>query len=125
MPKQPSLALLGTDKLRVTNFQMQINKEPATTALAHTLTELKTHAYAAEHVTPAEQANMEGNHPAVLRETTTYSARPLAGVWATAPYLHNNSVPTLAHLLKLEKRPAAFTLTKGDYDTVNVGLPFK
>ncbi|WP_376776667.1 c-type cytochrome [Rhizobium laguerreae] len=24
-----------------------------------------------------------------------YKARPLDGIWATAPYLHNGSVPTL------------------------------
>ena len=29
-----------------------------------------------------------------------YRARPLDGIWATAPYLHNGSVPTLADLLK-------------------------
>ncbi len=28
-----------------------------------------------------------------------YKARPLTGIWATAPYLHNGSVPTLYHLL--------------------------
>ncbi len=29
-----------------------------------------------------------------------YKGRPLNGIWATAPYLHNGSVPTLAQLLK-------------------------
>jgi hypothetical protein len=29
-----------------------------------------------------------------------YKARPLSGIWASAPYLHNGSVPTLAELLK-------------------------
>jgi hypothetical protein len=32
--------------------------------------------------------------------TVGYKARPLNGVWATAPYLHNGSVPSLAELLK-------------------------
>src|SRR5262249_17411833 len=29
-----------------------------------------------------------------------YKARPLDGIWATAPYLHNGSVPNLTELLK-------------------------
>ncbi len=34
-----------------------------------------------------------------------YIAPPLDGVWATAPYLHNGSVPDLAALLDSEQRP--------------------
>src|SRR5205807_2120961 len=38
-----------------------------------------------------------------------YTARPLNGVWATAPYLHNGSVPNLyALLLPPDQRPADF-----------------
>jgi mono/diheme cytochrome c family protein len=54
-----------------------------------------------------------------------YQAPPLDGVWATAPYLHNGSVPTLAHVLNSKARPAIFTRSyrteKEDYDAVNVG----
>ncbi len=35
-----------------------------------------------------------------------YQAPPLDGIWATAPYLHNGSVPTLAALLNSSDRPA-------------------
>jgi hypothetical protein len=46
----------------------------------------------------------------------------LQGIWATAPYLHNGSVPTLADLLKpATERPAAFQVGPA-YDPVNVGL---
>lgn len=37
-----------------------------------------------------------------------YQAPPLDGIWASAPYLHNGSVPTLAALLKSSDRPARF-----------------
>jgi mono/diheme cytochrome c family protein len=37
-----------------------------------------------------------------------YVAQDLSGLWATAPYLHNGSVPTLWHLLHSEERPARF-----------------
>jgi hypothetical protein len=52
----------------------------------------------------------------------SYESRVLHGIWATAPYLHNGSVPTLAELLK----PAAERVKKFKigpaYDVVNVGL---
>ena len=34
-----------------------------------------------------------------------YVAPPLDGIWATAPYLHNGSVPTVADLLNSYDRP--------------------
>lgn len=39
------------------------------------------------------------------RPSMGYIAPPLDGVWATAPYLHNGSVPTLEALLDSRKRP--------------------
>ena len=36
-----------------------------------------------------------------------YQAPPLDGIWATAPYLHNGSVPTLHALLDSSSRPGA------------------
>lgn len=56
------------------------------------------------------------------RATKKYAARPLAGVWATSPYLHNNSVPTLAALLqKPQDRPKEFYIGSLNYDVINVG----
>lgn len=43
------------------------------------------------------------------RETNGYQAPPLDGVWATAPYLHNGSVPTIYSLLNSKARPKVFT----------------
>jgi len=54
-----------------------------------------------------------------------YQAPPLDGIWATAPYLHNGSIPTLEHLLNSKTRPSVFTRTfrtnEADYDRVKVG----
>src|SRR4051812_16534474 len=51
-----------------------------------------------------------------------YKARPLDGVWATAPYLHNGSVPTLYDLLLDPKdRPTSFNTGTRDYDPVKLG----
>ena len=61
----------------------------------------------------------------------SYKARPLNGVWATAPYLHNGSVPNLYSLLlpKKEKtdvdgkyRPDEFCVGSREFDPVNVGF---
>ena len=38
-----------------------------------------------------------------------YVAPPLDGIWASAPYLHNGSVPTVYELLKSDVRPARWT----------------
>jgi hypothetical protein len=61
-----------------------------------------------------------------------YKARPLNGVWATAPYLHNGSVPTLYDLLLPKKtdkdpadgeyRPDVFKVGTREYDPEKVGL---
>ncbi len=52
-----------------------------------------------------------------------YVAPPLDGVWATAPYLHNGSVPTLDDLLDSPKRPAFWSRSgrSDDYDYEKVG----
>lgn len=52
-----------------------------------------------------------------------YRARPLNGIWATAPYLHNGSVPSLYWLLKPQhERPTSFCMGRRDYDPVTVGF---
>jgi hypothetical protein len=52
-----------------------------------------------------------------------YKARPLDGIWATAPYLHNGSVPTLADLLETPaQRPVRFAVRAHSFDAARVGL---
>lgn len=53
----------------------------------------------------------------------SYKGRPLNGIWATAPYLHNGSVPNLWQLLQEpEKRVKQFHVGSREIDPVNVGL---
>ena len=52
-----------------------------------------------------------------------YKARPLNGIWATAPYLHNGSVPSLAELLKpAAARKPQFHVGGAEFDPANVGF---
>jgi hypothetical protein len=54
-----------------------------------------------------------------------YVAPPLDGIWATAPFLHNGSVPTLATLLESTKRPTYWTRSYRDDDLDYVELGFR
>ena len=52
-----------------------------------------------------------------------YQAPPLDGIWASAPYFHNGSVPTLWHVLNSEERPQIWRRPDNDgYDQERVGL---
>ena len=60
-----------------------------------------------------------------VKPTSGYQAPPLDGIWATAPYLHNGSLPTLYDVLNSKHRPQRFTRSFGthleDYDEVHIG----
>lgn len=74
---------------------------------------------------PERRAEWSGgrdrNDPAV-RDDLIYKARPLDGIWAVAPYLHNGSVPSLYLMLSpRSERPATFYTGTKRYDPVKVG----
>lgn len=70
----------------------------------------------------ADAANQTlfGNFQAVT--TDGYSAPPLSGIWTSAPYLHNGSVPTLWHLMRPETRPGTFMVGGHALDLDLVGI---
>ncbi|MCA9603282.1 MAG: hypothetical protein KC417_14715, partial [Myxococcales bacterium] len=56
-----------------------------------------------------------------------YVAPPLDGVWATAPFLHNGSVPTLEAVLNSKLRPTHWmrrNLDSRDFDEDALGWPY-
>jgi len=56
----------------------------------------------------------------------SYKARALNGIWATAPYLHNGSVPTLYDLLLPQSsRPEVFRVGSREFDNKKVGFMSK
>jgi len=69
-----------------------------------------------------------GEESPVDEELIGYQAPPLDGVWATAPYLHNGSIPTLDTLLDSSTRPRRFYRPPStdfeNYDTANVGWKY-
>ena len=71
---------------------------------------------------PAERKRIQGYMPNELRGELAYKVRPLNGIWATPPYLHNGSVPTIDALLGDPKeRPPIFYLGSREYDPVKLG----
>lgn len=62
----------------------------------------------------------------------SYKGRSLNGIWATAPYLHNGSIPTLYDLLLPERRegdpdgdeyrPSTFVTGSREFDPTKVGF---
>lgn len=52
-----------------------------------------------------------------------YKARPLNGIWATAPYLHNGSVSSLYEmLLPADERKKSFYVGNNKFDSEHVGF---
>jgi mono/diheme cytochrome c family protein len=67
-----------------------------------------------------------GDHAATLVPYSGYIAPPLDGIWATAPYLHNGSVPNLEAVLNSKLRPAYWqrNFDTPQYDYENPGWPY-
>jgi hypothetical protein len=65
---------------------------------------------------------MERGTETTIEALLAYKARPLNGIWATAPYLHNGSVPNLEELLlPAERRSEKFVLGRWIFDPAKVG----
>jgi mono/diheme cytochrome c family protein len=62
-----------------------------------------------------------GRH-GVNAEPAGYVAPPLDGIWATAPYLHNGSIPTLWHLFHADQRPTVWNRIDDSLDQARQGL---
>lgn len=74
------------------------------------------------------RASEQGLGPASMQAFPLdgYVAPPLDGIWATAPYLHNGSIPNLATLLDRSSRPVHWRrdFNSSTYDLTQVGWPY-
>jgi len=96
--------------------------EPFAASLGAAVQEVNDYWYKI-HNTPSRVQNiMNGHRLNCLRAPFAYKARPLNGIWATAPFLHNGSVPSIYALLSpVSERPKEFYLGSLDYDTKKMG----
>jgi mono/diheme cytochrome c family protein len=69
----------------------------------------------------------QGDHPARLVPFNGFIAPPLDGVWITAPYLHNGSVPDIESLLNSAQRPRYWSrdFRKPAYDLGKLGWKYQ
>jgi hypothetical protein len=124
---------IGTDAAQAADMKkrtVRLNRSVAlgTNAFAGALGALvdkvTTHWYDSQvpPVSASVQNAMNGGRPNNLRAALEYKARPLNGIWATPPYLHNGSVPNLYALLSpVPERPPQVFLGDREYDPVHVG----
>ena len=125
---------IGTDRNQAENFHypLTLNGKQASFAeeTGKVLDQIKSAYYKSYNIAPDEQKKWEGNRTPIIwrdglataQNQKAYAARPLAGVWATAPYLHNGSVPTMYALLQpVSERPTEFYVGNREYDPKNMG----
>lgn len=108
----------GCEALQVTDNE----KASFAFALGAVVQETVDYWYRANNIPAAEQEDLNVYLPNCLQAPRSYKARPLNGIWATAPYLHNGSVPSLYALLSpVSERPSKFHTGNLEFDPVKVG----
>jgi hypothetical protein len=143
-----ALAEVGTDPLTAIGFERPVMLKDGTVtpfalAASTIIKNVKATAYVEANLTPADIAKLEQRQirfgpewDPVFRPTLldsedwpdskgkkVYRSKTLVGIWATPPFLHNGSVPTLWDLLHYSKdRPVTFTTGQREYDPVKLGL---
>ena len=114
---EAELSVIGTDPLRATNFAVPVGTVPNDRAIADLIGRIKLRAFDEKGLSQEQREILDGGRgkKAIWRVTSKYVARPLIAPWATAPFLHNNSVPTLADLLlPPDQRPKQFFVGSSD-----------
>ncbi|MBO3275496.1 di-heme-cytochrome C peroxidase [Pseudomonas schmalbachii] len=111
--KRMNVQLVGSDA-----GQIDLGKVSAAKGLAYVTSFVEGRAYRDAGIGEAEQQRMNGyGLPIGVQELRAYKARPLDGIWATPPYLHNGSVPNLFQLLSpVAERDSQFYVGTFEYD---------
>jgi hypothetical protein len=117
------LAQLDVQLQPMPTESLDLSKLSSAKGLAYVTAFVGNRAYREANIPTAERPDMDGfGLPIGVRELRAYKARPLAGVWATAPFLHNGSVPSIYQLLSPQDERAT-TFYKGtfEYDPRHLG----
>jgi hypothetical protein len=142
------LSVVGTDPTAALSFELPVKQSDGTIrpfpfAALDLITNIKLKAYQEGGYTPAQIASLEerdirkgpqwdptfraplldsAKYPDTVGRSV-YRAKTLVGIWATAPFLHNGSVPTIYDLLrKASDRPVTFQTGTREYDAVKLGI---
>ena len=93
-------------------------------ALAYVTAYVENRAYQEAGISDRERWRMDGfGLPIGVQEKRGYKARPLDGIWATPPFLHNGSVPSLFQLLSpVSERQSQFWVGNFEFNPKHVGF---
>jgi hypothetical protein len=143
-----SFAQTGTDPLAAINFELPVatadgSVKPFPYAAGDLISKIKLRAYRdagydAKTIAALENRGVRSGTQwdplfrAPMLDSANYSdtagrkvyrAKTLVGIWATGPFLHDGSVPTIYDLLQpAAKRPVTFPTGTREYDTVKLGI---
>jgi hypothetical protein len=125
-----SLDRIGTDPNEATAFAKATydarklgmrEHEPGPAGLAAIVEHLKVQGYHDAGIPKSEWATYDGfGRKAIVAAPCGYKARPLIGIWATAPFLHNGTVPSVYDMLS-ETRPSHPIIGNPEFDPVKLG----
>ena len=117
------LATLDVTLHPESNAPLDMSTLSVAKGLAYVTAFVEAHAYRQANIAPEEQARLNGyGLPIAVQELRAYKARPLEGIWATAPFLHNGSVPTVYQLLSPQaERDQTFYRGSFEYDPRHLG----
>ena len=94
--------IIDTDRVRLDTYNQGTNESLNQASVAYPETHGTDQDCGVQNL-PGQQIDAQGNE-----RPRGYAAPPLYGVWATAPYLHNGSVPDVWSLLDSSERPATW-----------------
>jgi hypothetical protein len=142
------LNVVGTDPLTAIDFELPVKLADGTArpfpyAALDLITRIKVKAYQDAGYTPEQISELEERQirkgpqwdptfRAPLLDSAKYAdtagravyrAKSLVGIWATGPFLHNGSVPTVYDLLlPAAERPVTFQTGTREYDPIRLGI---
>jgi hypothetical protein len=101
----------------------QLHSIPASVGLDLLMNAVSDRKFRELEISEEEKWEMQGwGRQNALRDMRGYKSRPLHGIWATPPFLHNGSVRTLYQLLSPHaERETKIWVGSREFDPVNVG----
>jgi cytochrome c peroxidase len=121
---QAELSKLDVRLYGATPGELDLRSISSAKGLAYITAYVENRAYQDAGIPPHERARMNGfDLPIGVQEKRGYKARPLDGIWATPPFLHNGSVPTLFQLLSpVSERQNQFWVGSFEFNPKHVGF---
>ncbi len=128
--KMASLDQIGTDPHEAADWASRtaatralgLGTVPATVGLLTVTSKVRDLQYDALNLSPEQRIAWNGYREDGVIAPLAYRARPLEGIWATPPFLHNGSVPNLYELLSpVEQRESTFYRGSREFDPRRVG----